>query len=132
MAVTLSNFLKNWNHVRFFHSLENFVLFKYDWKISFKSFQIESSKILLSCLWATFGGRFLIFFRIWSFKKLIVDSDWSVFFFVFCIFFYFFFVFVYFFVIENVAGAQLFLTKEQYSVKKFLNIFACFFLWNEW
>ena len=131
MAVTLSSYslLNELNPCTLFSFTGKLCVFHAGLKDQFKSFQIKLSKILPSCLWDMFGGKFLIILRISSFQKSIVFSKQiKSFFFVFffCSLFFFFFV-VLFVLIENVLGAQLFLTKGQYSVKNVLNIFACFF-----
>ena len=61
--------------------LENFLFSKYDWKISLKGLKMESSQIftilvlIISCLWALFGLRFLTIFLLLSLKKSIVNKD---------------------------------------------------------
>ena len=129
MAVTLSSYslLNELNPCTLFSFTGKLCVFHVGLKDQFKSFQIKLSKILPSCLWDMFGGKFLIILRISSFQKSIFFSkkikSFFFFFFVLC-FLFFVLLFV---LIENVLGAQLFLTKEQYSVKNVLNIFACFF-----
>ena len=70
----------------YFRSLGNFPLSKQDWKINFRSLQMEVSHILIirvliiSCSWALFESRFLIIFRISSVEKSIVVRNSCVFF----------------------------------------------------
>ena len=57
----------------------NFTHSKQDWMINFRGLQIEVSPILIiriliiSCLWALFGSRFQIIFRISSVEIFFVD-----------------------------------------------------------
>ena len=79
--ICLSPFLWTGTTFDLFHSTGNVPLSKQDWKINFRVLQIKVSDVLIiriiiiSCLWALFGSRILIIFRILSFEKFMVDKD---------------------------------------------------------